>query len=132
VFEKYPGKVKLVFKNYPLRQHRFAATAALAALAAGRQGKFWEFHDLLFENSDRLSTEKVNEIASGLHLDMDRFGRDVRDQDLMALIRQDGEDARKAGIKGVPAVFVKGRPLQNRTMAGFDELIAKALAGGDN
>jgi protein-disulfide isomerase len=48
VLEKNPNQVKLVFKNFPLRNHKFAMEAAIAALAAEKQGKFWEFHDLLF------------------------------------------------------------------------------------
>jgi len=55
VLEKNPKTVKVVFKNFPLRKHRFAAKAAAAALVAGRQEKFWEFHDELFKNYGQLS-----------------------------------------------------------------------------
>ena len=59
VLEKNPDKVKLVFKNFPLRNHKFAMPAATAALAAEKQGKFWEFHDLLFKDYNRLNEQKV-------------------------------------------------------------------------
>ena len=81
VLEKYPNEVKMVYKNFPLRNHRFARPAAIAALAAERQGKFWEFHDLLFENYNRLSAEKIQEIARELNLDMDKFEQDQKDPD---------------------------------------------------
>jgi protein-disulfide isomerase len=64
VLEKNPKTVKIVFKNFPIRSHKFAAQAAVAALAADRQGKFWEFHDELFNNYNRLNEEKVQEIAA--------------------------------------------------------------------
>jgi protein-disulfide isomerase len=54
VLEQYPNQVKLVYKNFPLRNHKFAKPAASAALAAGEQGKFWEFHDKLFQNYNQL------------------------------------------------------------------------------
>ena len=66
VLEKYPQDVKLVFKNFPLRNHKFAEKAAIAALAAGEQGKFWEFHDLLFKNYNKLSDQKIQEIAQAV------------------------------------------------------------------
>ena len=66
VLEKYPKQVKLVFKNFPLRNHRYAKKAATAALAANRQGKFWEFHDRLMENATRLNDKKIEDIAKEL------------------------------------------------------------------
>jgi protein-disulfide isomerase len=69
VLEKYPHDVKIVFKNYPLRNHKFAMKAAIAALAAGSEGKFWEFHDELFKNYNKLNDQKIREIALGLGFD---------------------------------------------------------------
>ncbi|MCJ7682656.1 MAG: thioredoxin domain-containing protein, partial [Desulfobacteraceae bacterium] len=68
MLKKYPESVRIVFKNYPLKNHKFAAKAATAALSAGRQGKFWEFHDELFKNYRQLSDKKLNEIARKLDL----------------------------------------------------------------
>jgi len=62
LLEKYPNDLKVVFKNFPIRTHKFAIQAALAALAAGRQNKFWEFHDELFKNYNLLNDEKVQEL----------------------------------------------------------------------
>jgi protein-disulfide isomerase len=78
LLDKYPLQVKLVFKNFPLARHKFAKKAAVAAFAARRQGKFWEYHDLLFENVDTLSDQKFRQIARELGLDLERFEKDIR------------------------------------------------------
>ena len=127
VLEKYPNQVKLVFKNFPLRNHKFSMQAAIAALAAEKQGRFWEFHDLLFKDYSRLSEEKVREIAQQLNLDMEKFEKDRKDPQIMTMINRDIAEGNQAGVRGTPTVFINGRLLRNRSMAGFDELIDKAL-----
>jgi protein-disulfide isomerase len=127
VLEKNPDKVKLVFKNFPLRNHKFAMDAATAALAAEKQGKFWEFHDLLFKDYNRLNEQKVKEIAQKLKLDMERFEKDRKDPGIRGLINRDLAEGNRAGVRGTPTIFVNGRLLRNRSPAGFQELIEKAL-----
>ena len=127
VLEKYPNQVKLVFKNFPLRNHKFSMQAAIAALAAEKQGRFWEFHDLLFKDYSRLSEEKVREIAQQLNLDMEKFEKDRKDPQIMTMINRDIAEGNQAGVRGTPTVFINGRLLRNRSMAGFQELIEKAL-----
>ena len=68
LLKKYPDQIKLVFKNFPIRSHKYAVKAAAAALAAAREDKFWEFHDKLFENYNRLNDQKISEIAGQLGL----------------------------------------------------------------
>ena len=127
VLEKYPNQVKLVFKNFPLRDHKFAMQAAIAALAAEKQGKFWEFHDLLFKDYNHLNEQKIREIAQQLNLDMEKFEKDRKDPQIMAMINRDLSEGNQAGVRGTPTVFINGRLLRNRSMAGFQELIEKAL-----
>jgi protein-disulfide isomerase len=127
VLEKYPEDVKLVFKNYPLRNHRFARQAAAAALAADKQGKFWEFHDLLFKNYNRLNQQEIQEIAKKLALDMVRFQEDRQDSKTLAKIQGDISEGNKAGVRGTPTIFINGRMLRNRSLEGFSALIAKEL-----
>ena len=127
VLEKYPGKVKVVFKNFPLRSHRFAVKAAAAALAAGSQGKFWEFHDLLFENYNQINDQKIRDIALSLNLDQVEFEKKMNDPEIQKKIRQDFEDGRQAGVNSTPTVFINGRLLKNRSLEGFGELIDKEL-----
>ncbi len=93
-----------------LKISRFAATslpaqAAVAALAADRQGKFWEFHDELFNNYNRLKEEKVQEIAAKLKLNKVRFEKDRKDPLLLEQIRQDVNEGVRAGVRGVPSGF---------------------------
>lgn len=127
VFNKYPHKVKLVFKNYPLLNHKFAIKAANAALAANRQGKFWEFHHLLLENYNCLNNDKIQEIVRDLGLDKDMFQKEMIAPHIMAKIKQDLSDGKKAGVKGIPAVFINGKLLKNRTLRGFSKIIDKEL-----
>ena len=127
MLEKNPNQVKLVFKNFPLRNHKFAMPAAIAALAAEKQGKFWEFHDLLFQNYNRLNEQKVKEIAQQLKLNMEKFEKDRKDPRIRAMINRDLAEGNRAGVRGTPTVFINGRLLRNRSMDGFQELIEKAL-----
>ena len=127
VLEKYPNQVKLVFKNFPLRNHKFSMQAAIAALAAEKQGKFWEFHDLLFKDYSHLNEQKIEEIAQQLKLNMEKFDKDRKDPQITAMINRDLAEGNQAGVRGTPTVFVNGRLLRNRGMAGFQELIEKAL-----
>ena len=127
VLEKNPNQVKLVFKNFPLRNHKSAMPAAIAALAAEKQGKFWEFHDLLFKDYNRLSEQKVKEIAQQLNLDMEQFEKDRKDTRIRTMINRDVSEGNRVGVRGTPTVFINGRLLRNRNPAGFQELIEKAL-----
>jgi protein-disulfide isomerase len=127
VLEKNPKTVKIVFKNFPIRSHRFAVSAALAALAADRQGKFWEFHDELFKNHNQLDEEKFQQIADGLKLDKDQFEKDRQDPLLLEIVKHDFNQGIEAGVNSVPTVFVNGRRLKQRSLDGFQKLIDKEL-----
>jgi protein-disulfide isomerase len=128
VFEKYSKEMKLVFKNFPLRNHKFAWPAAIAALAANKQGKFWELHDQLYENYNRLSEQKIREIAQQVGLDMEKFDKDMKDPKLKAMVERDFQEGARAGVRGIPTIFVNGRQLRNRSFQGFQAAIEKELA----
>jgi protein-disulfide isomerase len=127
VQEKYPQQVKLVFKNFPIASHKFAQKAALAALAANAQGKFWEFHDALLKNYNSLDDAKIQQVATELKLDMVKFNKDMGDPALEKLIARDVRDGEAAGVTGVPAVFIDGKPLKNRSIPGIEEMITAEL-----
>ena len=127
VLEKYSDDVKIVFKNFPLRNHKFALKAATAALAAKSQGKFWEFHDLLFKNYNKLNDQKIHEIALELGLDQTEFEKKMKDPRIKAMIRQDLRDGAQAGVRATPTVFINGRRLKNRTLQGFQAAVDKEL-----
>jgi protein-disulfide isomerase len=128
VFEKYSKEMKLVFKNFPLRNHKFARPAANAALAANKQGKFWELHDQLYENYNRLSEQKIREIAQQVGLEMEKFDKDIKDLKLKAIVERDFQEGVGAGVRGIPTIFVNGRQLRSRSFQGFQAAIEKELA----
>ena len=120
--------MKLVFKNFPLRNHKFAWPAAIAALAANKQGKFWELHDQLYENYNRLSDQKIREIAQQVGLDMEKFDKEMKDPELKAIVERDFQEGARIGVRGIPTIFVNGRQLKNRSFQGFQAAIEKELA----
>jgi protein-disulfide isomerase len=129
VLEKYPRDVKIVFKNYPLPSiHGYAVKAAIAAVAAHDQGKFWEFHDMLFRNQEHLSDKKVEEIAGQVGLDLEAFNNKLKDPAVYQQVQRDLQDGRQAGVKGVPSVYVNGRKLKDRSLKGFEASIDEELA----
>jgi protein-disulfide isomerase len=127
VLEKNPKTAKVVFKNFPIRSHKFAVQAAVAAIAADRQSKFWDFHDELFKNYNRLNEGKVQEIAAKLNLNLAQFEKDRKDPLLLEQIRHDYNEAIRIGLRSVPTVFVNGRKLKDRSLNGFQALIDKEL-----
>ncbi len=127
VLERYPTEVKIVFKNFPLRNHKFAMKAAAAALAAESRGEFWKFHDLLFKNYNRINDELIRTIALGLGFDVKEFEVKMRDPEIQARIRQDMRDGSQAGVRGTPTIFINGRKLRDRSLNGFQAAIDKEL-----
>jgi len=129
VLEQYPNEVKLVIKNFPLtRIHKNAMPAAIAALAANQQGKYWEMNSQLFKNYNQLSDEKIDEIAQSLGLDMTQFKKDIENPDLAAQVQRDLQDGVQAGVRGTPTIFINGRLLQQRSLPGFKQMIDEELA----
>lgn len=106
---EFEGRVRLVFKHYPLSGHENAQPAARAAIAAMRQGKFWEMHDMLFENQLALTASDLESYARRLGLDVERFRRDMEDDETQALIDRNRREGRDVQVRGTPSIFVNGR-----------------------
>jgi protein-disulfide isomerase len=128
VLENNPDTVKIVLKNMPLQFHKFAVPSALAALAAGEQGKFWEFHDALFATSPKLDTKTINEIATKLELDIAKFNTDLKSPAIRQKLAKDLRDAQEVGVTGTPTIFVNGIKLKNRNLSAIQKLIDEELA----
>jgi len=127
VLEKYPEQVKVVFKNFPLRSHQFAVQAAVAALAADKQGKFWEFHDQLFDNFQSLSDQKIMEIAQALKINQEAFEKEMRNPKILTKVRNDFQEGNRIGVRSTPSVFINGRLLKHNTLKEFQTFINKEL-----
>jgi len=109
VLKTYPKQVKLIFKQYPLETHSQAALAAAAALAAQKQGKFWQMHDAMFANRDNLSRQNLLALAQKIGLDMKRFESDLNSTEVRETIIRDVQDGDKAGVQGTPTLFINGQ-----------------------
>lgn len=132
MLEKNPTTVKLVFLNYPLKNHKFAAKAAVAAFAAGRQRKFWEYHDELFKDFRKINDQKIREIAQQLGLNEIQFEQDRKDPAILKKIKQDVQEAYRLGLKGVPTVFINGKRSKNRSLSDFQKAIENELRKSKN
>jgi protein-disulfide isomerase len=130
VLEKYPKEVKLVVKQFPLSMHNYARKAAVAALAADKQGKFWEMHHKLFASQKELSDDKVESLAQELGLNMQQFNQDLKDPAIGALIDKDMNSAMQANVQGTPTIFVNGRLLAQRSLPGFEQAVEAELRRG--
>jgi protein-disulfide isomerase len=103
------GRVTLVFRNFPLTTiHPYAQGAAEAAEAAGAQGRFWQMHDVLFENQDALDPDSLLEYADMLQLDMDRFAADLISRRFADRVREDFLSGVRSGVNGTPTFFING------------------------
>lgn len=127
MLEQYPAEVKLVHKDYPIPSHKFSRQASVAALAAGDQKKYWEYHDNIFQNYSALSPQKFLDIAKELGLDMDAFQNGLADPKHANAINKDMQDAVTVGVTGTPTILVNGRVLTNRTLDGFKAMINEEL-----
>lgn len=112
LLEEKGDELNFVFRNFPLREiHPHAYVSALAAEAAGMQGKFWEMHDLIFENQDRLSQGFLLLLAKELGLNLRQFASDSGGNDVESKIETDWEGGIRSGVNGTPTFFLNGSPL---------------------
>ena len=109
IMTAYPGNVRLIYKQFPLSMHTHAKLSAIASLAAGEQGKFWQMHDLLFANFRKLSRENILVWAKSLGLDLERFTADLGSSKYDDAIAKDMQDGEAAGVYGTPAFFINGK-----------------------
>ncbi len=127
VLKENPKTVKIAFKNLPLKMHEMAGPAALAALAANEQGKFWEFHDRLFAEN-QITADSFAKIATELGLNQERFNADLKSPSLLQKLNKDMAEADRLGITGTPVVFVNGKKLNQRTLNELQRLINEELS----
>ncbi|MGE5111759.1 MAG: thioredoxin domain-containing protein [Acidobacteriaceae bacterium] len=129
VLEKYKGRVNLAYHDLPLREiHPQAQLAAEASRCAAEQGKFWEYHDLLFEHQDKLGRGDLVEHARTLNLDEKKFDLCLSSGKYKDFIEQERQLGMKAGITGTPGFLINGNLLTgNLPESSFDKFIQEAL-----
>jgi len=109
LLKAYPSQIKLIFKQFPLDQHSQAALAAAAALAAHKQGKFWQLHDAMFAQKGNLSRRGILALAAGLGLDMKRFQADLDSPEIKRAIQKEIDEGQHIGVDSTPTLFVDGQ-----------------------
>lgn len=132
--QKYHGKVCVVFRHFPLVDHRHAQSAARAAEAAGLQGRFWEMHDLLY-GSQLIWTraadarELFNQFAKSIGLDVERFKIDIESDQVKARIAADQQRAASLGVNQTPAIFINDERLPDSSLnqKALQESIERAV-----
>jgi protein-disulfide isomerase len=123
----HPDDVRIIFRQRPLAMHPKARPAAKAALAAHRQGKFWEMHDVLFHKRPG-RPDQFKAAAEEVGLDVEKFQADMEDPAIAEMVEQDGAIATKYGSRGTPAFFINGRFLSGaQPYEAFDALVNEEL-----
>jgi protein-disulfide isomerase len=133
---EFGDKLKVIFRELPLLpMHEHALMAAQAAEAAGLQGKFWEMHDLLYENQSKWVEQKdlvpvFVDYAKQLGLNPDQFMKDLSGETVTQRIFQDGKRAHSLGLKGTPSFFVNGKEAKDEQWKpeGLRQMIRDAIA----
>jgi|SRR3989339_1641964 len=117
--EEYGDKVSFVVRYFPLPNHKNSMTSAMAAETAGKQGKFWEMHDILYDNQKTWGEKQVadptlfEEYAKQIGLDMEKYKNDIATQEIKYRINRDSKEATSLGIQGTPTFFINGERIPN-------------------
>jgi protein-disulfide isomerase len=125
---RYPGKVRLAYRYFPLRLDGKPLLLAEAAECARRQGKFWETHDLLFQRSAEIESEpELLETLAPLDLDLEDLSRCLASEEVEAHVRADFEAGRSYGVDSTPTLFVNGRRVRGADFTTLSELVESSL-----
>ncbi len=127
ILKAYPNDVRFVYKNFPLPFHRNAMPAAKAAVAAGKQGKFWEMYEALFKNYRNLSEDFYIKTAKDLGLDVEQFKKDMEDPSTQEFIAEEMKQARAANVRGTPTFYINGKKPPGRSFELYKQIIDDIL-----
>lgn len=132
--KEFGGEAQFVYRHFPLSQiHGNAELAARAAEAAGKQGRFWDMHDMIFEKQSEWALEKnarelFTHYAESLGLDLERFGQDIDSSEVAAKVSDDYQGGLNSRVNSTPTFFLNGQKLQNpRSYDEFRTIIRKAI-----
>ena len=125
--QTYPDRLLIAYRHFPLPQHLFAQKAAIAAEAAGLQGKFWDMDKLLFASQDTLSEAKFTELAKELSLDMVAFASASSDPKVLEKINADVSYGNKLGLNATPTFYLNGVKLDVGTPEDLKKKVENAI-----
>ena len=123
---KNPDKLRIIFKHMPLPMHPYAEPAASAAIAAQKQGKFWEMHDILFQTTN-WTPNTIDEAAVRIGLDMNKFRADLASPEVQAQLTKDRSDAQAADVNATPSIFINSKPVKDRSLQNLQKMLTEAL-----
>jgi protein-disulfide isomerase len=127
----YPGKIRLVFKDFPLPNHPQAPKASEAAHCANEQGKYWEMHDRIFANQRTMELPVLKKHAAELGLDTAKFDQCVDSGKYDVVIKEDMAEGEKLGVQSTPTLYINGRPVVGaQPYEHFVSVIEEELARG--
>jgi len=128
ILETYGDDIRYIFRDFPMPFHSFAQKAAEAAHCAGEQGKYWEMHALLFENSDALAVADLKTYATQIDLDSEQFNTCLDASSTAPLVKESLALVKKLGIRGSPTFFINGRQISGaQPFERFKEVIDSEL-----
>ncbi len=126
----YPGKIRLVYRDYPLPMHSKAPKAAEAAHCAADQGKYWEMHDKLFAASGKLDVADLKAAARDVGIDGGKFDQCLESGEKAKVVEMHRKAGDDAGVSGTPAFFINGRPLAGaQPLEAFRAVVDQELKG---
>lgn len=128
LYKKYEGNIRWAYRNNVLPFHEQAEPAAKAALAANIQGKFWEYHNGLYENQQSLGEDLYVKLATDIGLDVKKFNEDRNSEKVAKWLEADMEQARKVGAQGTPYVLINGVAVSGaQPFENFDAIVKRLL-----
>lgn len=132
LLSEFKADICFVYRHFPLTNvHPNAMRAALAAEAGAQQSEFWNMHNLLYQNYDRLSPTLINECAEELGLDMFQFKKDIERQDLLEKINADINSGDRNGVIATPTLFINGKKFEgSATYHPLREKLERLIAEG--
>ena len=130
VLKEYKGKIRLVYKQYPLPFHPYAQKAAEAAVAAKAQGKFWPYHDLLFKESPKLTQADLAQYAQQVGLNVSKFKQALASNEYAPVVSAEKKEGEAVGTNGTPTFFINGHKLVGaQPLSAFKQVIDAQLKG---
>lgn len=127
LLEKFAGRLRFIYRHFPLDQHPLAFKASQAAEAAAQQGKFWEYKEKLFAKQESLVEADFPILAEELGLDLNKFNQDLNSSAVIATVQKDAEAVRQLRLNSTPTFFLNGEKLSFDSFADFAQTVTAKL-----